>query len=619
MKLSSVKTADKTTILIFTFILIVIIIIGFSTYGIFNILSTHNETNVLVDTHNMTKELKFNHVRVFPDDELCSKGMTYVFWIYIQNWDYSYGKLKYILNKGYEFNTKNMNTTDTLLYNESMPAIFLDEKEPSMIFTFRESSNIESAITGSTSSVNSNDSQRNEPYRLNNLPVRKWFHIGLTMYQNMIEVYKDGALVDTVYVGNEFEKNYAPLHLAENGGFAGYISKLAAFPHVLNEKEILQKYLSGPSEIQIDNSEYNVDANCDTNNGNNGNNKSGNGSKDIQDHNMGNDDTWNLQIDPTLTFTSGSSNSISVQQNAATFYSRPNMHLGDGSNVSLPIGYYTKSDLAQMGITPGTISGVSMNPGYLVTLYENDVPTETDRIYNYVILRNDTDWNGAMKHMNNKTNSLKIEKDPFVNKLFATFYQRQNFSGWEVSLPLGNYTQNDLKIHGFHPKELSSFKIDVGYQVRLYNEDNFKGEYIVVSGNKNQIEKSFNDKTISLILEKTKQIAPMPVFYTEHKYKGFKTRLNFGNYTMYDLIQKDFQYSDLDSSFIIKSIHVPKGINLLLYPKDHFIGIPQRLEEDARTLSEKLYMLSVIKSIKVVKADAPKWSFTDAFSSCNIM
>jgi len=136
----------------------------------------------------------------------------------------------------------------------------------------------------------------------------------------------------------------------------------------------------------------------------------------------------------------------------------------------------------------------------VVTLYKNDEPTHTDGENDYVVIRNDSDWNGALKSMNNLAKSVKIEEEPYPNDLKATFYQRPSYIGWAVTLPVGKYTESDLLAHGFQMDELSSYQIEDGYQASLYSEDFFNGEFAKATGNNTNMEE-LNNQVRSLKVE----------------------------------------------------------------------------------------------------------------------
>ena len=64
-------------------------------------------------------------------------------------------------------------------------------------------------------------------------------------------------------------------------------------------------------------------------------------------------------------------------------------------------------------------------------------------------------------------------------------------------MPAGNYTLAQLKSYGVVNDDLSSVRLENGYKITFYQNDNFGGESVVVTGNNNCLG-GFNDKASSL-------------------------------------------------------------------------------------------------------------------------
>jgi len=85
----------------------------------------------------------------------------------------------------------------------------------------------------------------------------------------------------------------------------------------------------------------------------------------------------------------------------------------------------------------------------------------------------------------------------------AKLYANANYSGVGIGLNAGEYTSNDLSNLGFEVEALSSFKLDQGYVIELYSEDNFQGEMkLFESSVKDLSEKNFDNQTKSLIIRR---------------------------------------------------------------------------------------------------------------------
>lgn len=83
----------------------------------------------------------------------------------------------------------------------------------------------------------------------------------------------------------------------------------------------------------------------------------------------------------------------------------------------------------------------------------------------------------------------------------ATFYKDCNYSGTAVSLPAGSYTMAQLIAKGIGDDALSSLKVQSGYKVTLYWDDNFTGTTLVKTGDDEcLVDDGWNDKVTSLVI-----------------------------------------------------------------------------------------------------------------------
>ncbi|HVK48656.1 MAG TPA: glycoside hydrolase family 97 catalytic domain-containing protein [Pseudobacter sp.] len=88
----------------------------------------------------------------------------------------------------------------------------------------------------------------------------------------------------------------------------------------------------------------------------------------------------------------------------------------------------------------------------------------------------------------------------------GTFYQHCNYdtSGYAVTLGEGDYTQTVLKARGINNNDISSLKVTSGYQVILYDADNFEGSSVTITSNNGCLTSvNFNDRASSLRIRPT--------------------------------------------------------------------------------------------------------------------
>lgn len=576
----------KKAILLFVLICIVLLVLSVTAIYIYQLVVPYQESDIIINYRSMKNNvIRFKHNEVFQKN--CETGMSYVFWCNIKNWSYKYDKLKPVLTKGPK--TKRRGNIEMLQTNKSMPGIFLGNnsmnetgndpnqmsKEPTMYFTFKE--------------LNSNDTY-NEIYEMTNIPLNTWFHISVVMYTNYAELYMDGVLLKTLYFENSLDFNKRKLNIGELGGFDGHISKLAALPYAISATEVYRRFLSGYLVEDIDDAcVIEVEQNEEV------------GSV------PSNNDIWS-DIPYVLTENNVPSNEIVLDgTDVITIFSQPNF---GGSSVTLSVGHYSVNDLAQLGIKPQTISGVVFEKdGFLLTLYSDSEPTPTDRKVDYLTLRDTSDWNGPLKRMNNKARSLKIEPDPNKDNLKVTLYENTKYNGYKLRLPIGKYTNTDLRMYGYDSNfKFKSYTIDSDYQMRIYTSDFFVDEKNILRDN-NKNTSGLIENILSLKIEPRDENEIIAcTFYEGKNYTSSSFKLSYGEHNMADLIKKGVNYDNKNYMFLLRSVVIPKGYNVLLYPQDEFQGIPQRLETSTSYIQEKLIHLSIIKSIKVVGANEPRFS-----------
>jgi chitinase len=86
----------------------------------------------------------------------------------------------------------------------------------------------------------------------------------------------------------------------------------------------------------------------------------------------------------------------------------------------------------------------------------------------------------------------------------ATAYQNCNYGGYAANLNEGRYTLAQLQALGVRNDDLSSVKVNPGYQVTLYENDNFGGRSVTKTGNAGcLVDDAFNDMASSAVVSRT--------------------------------------------------------------------------------------------------------------------
>jgi hypothetical protein len=81
---------------------------------------------------------------------------------------------------------------------------------------------------------------------VNNIPIQKWTHIVISVFNNSLDVYMDGRLYKTCALKGFPKPNLQNMHVCANGGFDGLISNVEYSNMTLPSDVIYNKYVIGP-------------------------------------------------------------------------------------------------------------------------------------------------------------------------------------------------------------------------------------------------------------------------------------------------------------------------------------------------------------------------------------
>ncbi|MDE1463345.1 beta/gamma crystallin-related protein [Spartinivicinus poritis] len=259
-----------------------------------------------------------------------------------------------------------------------------------------------------------------------------------------------------------------------------------------------------------------------------------------------------------------------------------------GNYANLKRGKYNLAKLNRYGILNDDVSSLYVPYGYQVTLYEHD------NFQGRAITLTGNDRCLVNNGFNDKVSSLIISKvrhapqpqQPYrpYNPNLVTAYQHCKFKGYRSSLRPGYYNLQQLRQLGIKNDDISSFSVPRGYEVTLYEHDNFKGRSITLqSSDKCLVNNGFNDKLSSLVVRKVSYSWPItskpPATVYQHcNFDGYGVRLAPGHYNLRQLRGLGIRNDDLSS------IRVPYGVSVTLYEHDNFRGRAWRLNSDTSCL-----------------------------------
>ncbi len=101
----------------------------------------------------------------------------------------------------------------------------------------------------SSSSDSNTDTEQPMMYdecTLEDIPIQKWVHIVVSIYNNNIEIYMDGRLHKSCNLSGYPKPNLYSMHVTPNGGFNGFLAQLDYANSALPVDEIYKTYRRGP-------------------------------------------------------------------------------------------------------------------------------------------------------------------------------------------------------------------------------------------------------------------------------------------------------------------------------------------------------------------------------------
>ena len=81
---------------------------------------------------------------------------------------------------------------------------------------------------------------------VNELPLQKWVHIVISVYNNIVDIYTDGKLSSSCVLNGFPISSTADLKIAPEGGFSGNISNITSVNAALSPSEVTKLYNESP-------------------------------------------------------------------------------------------------------------------------------------------------------------------------------------------------------------------------------------------------------------------------------------------------------------------------------------------------------------------------------------
>lgn len=101
-------------------------------------------------------------------------------------------------------------------------------------------------------------------------------------------------------------------------------------------------------------------------------------------------------------------------------------------------------------------------------------------------------------------NMNRVFKADTTDAPVATFYSEDQYGGYSVGLPVGEFSQPEMSLYGIPAKEISSLKVNPGYKVTLFSATtpDGEGDQKEFTDNAGSLD-DWNDKACSIRIEPT--------------------------------------------------------------------------------------------------------------------
>lgn len=164
-------------------------------------------------------------------------AFTWSAWLYVNDFGFNDNKFYHVFSKG----TAGVDDLNISKVNNA-PGLYLGK-------TGSPAPNSEINNNGLTlrvimSTVKLNDGKTTVD--VDNIPVRKWFHVALRLENTILDVYLNGVISGRLLLSNVPKQNYNDILIHQNGGFSGKTSDIRYFSRSLNIFQIQNIVNKGP-------------------------------------------------------------------------------------------------------------------------------------------------------------------------------------------------------------------------------------------------------------------------------------------------------------------------------------------------------------------------------------
>jgi hypothetical protein len=160
------------------------------------------------------------------------------FWMFVQDWDYRFGKEKEVLMRTDASNPAIVNPRITLHPTDNTLNVYLTTftSGSTSVGRYQPGSAVGSTETGSTWLC-----------AIENIPLQTWFSVSVTTFQRNLDVFINGNLVKSTVIPAVPRSATGNILVGANGGFSGYICGVSGSGKELKPAQARDYYAAGTS------------------------------------------------------------------------------------------------------------------------------------------------------------------------------------------------------------------------------------------------------------------------------------------------------------------------------------------------------------------------------------
>ena len=163
-------------------------------------------------------------------------GYGMQWWMYVQDWNYGYGKQKTILKRPDATNPQIMNPNISLHPTDNSLQVSVS------VYPATEGGSGKTQPAPAGHSGSSDDVFICE---VPNIPLQTWFSVSVTVFGRNLDIYLDGKLVKSCFLSGVPKPAVGDISLTPDGGFSGRICNFYHYPRMLTPSDALTFWSAG--------------------------------------------------------------------------------------------------------------------------------------------------------------------------------------------------------------------------------------------------------------------------------------------------------------------------------------------------------------------------------------